>query len=210
MSPFGGFTLGHLGRRVSALVDDQLPPDERERALAHLVGCPHCRVLVDAEVTAKATLRTLGDPAPPPGLLAGLLDLGGPSGPLPRDRSGFPGSGPPASPGWSLAPRRPAGPAGRPGPLRRTDRGPARVAIVAVGAAGASLGLAFAAGGATPAPVAPAVVPAFDRLTTEHVRTTGGTLFSDPPAVTAALPGASTPRHASPSPRSTATTTAAP
>ena len=46
---------GHLGRRVSALVDDQLPADERERALRHLVDCLECRAQVDSERRAKLT-----------------------------------------------------------------------------------------------------------------------------------------------------------
>jgi hypothetical protein len=178
----------HLGGRVSAVVDDQMPADERERALTHLVVCDLCRAAVDAERRAKATLRSLPAPEPPAALLAGLLELGGPSGPLPRDRATFPGGrGSGTAPGWPSGSRRPGTgfPAGRPGLLRRSGRAPVRVAIAAVGVAGASLGLAFAAGGSTSAPVGPAVVPAFDAMTAEHLRQAPGSPFTDLAAVTA-------------------------
>jgi hypothetical protein len=60
--------------------------------------------------------------------------------------------------------------------------------------AGASLGLAFAAGGSTSAPVTPTVVPAFDAMTAEHLRQASSGPFSDLAAVTAlgnAAPGRS-------------------
>lgn len=55
---------GHIGSRVSALVDGQLSPVEEERAWAHVLGCPGCRRLVQREGWTKNQLRLLGQPAP--------------------------------------------------------------------------------------------------------------------------------------------------
>jgi len=39
----------HLGIQVTALVDDQLSHDERDRALAHVTRCEQCRVAMEQE-----------------------------------------------------------------------------------------------------------------------------------------------------------------
>ena len=66
---------GHLGTRVSALVDGQLPAGEEERAWSHVLTCPGCRALVEQEGWTKRQLGTLGAPdsADPPGQLLGSL-----------------------------------------------------------------------------------------------------------------------------------------
>jgi anti-sigma factor RsiW len=52
--------MGHLGTRVSALLDGQLPPDEAERAWAHVHACHLCRDLVEREGWVKTRLSGLG------------------------------------------------------------------------------------------------------------------------------------------------------
>lgn len=68
--------MSHLGWRISALVDGQLPPDETERVLVHVVGCPECSAELGAARAARAALAGIGDvPSPDPGLSARLLAL---------------------------------------------------------------------------------------------------------------------------------------
>ena len=55
MTSFGGH-LGHLGPRVSALLDGQLTADEAERAWAHVHGCHLCRDQVEREGWIKTRL----------------------------------------------------------------------------------------------------------------------------------------------------------
>ena len=68
---------GHLGDRVSALVDGQLSAPEQERAWAHVMSCPGCRRLVEREGWLKTRLGTLSDPTAEarPGLLGSLYDV---------------------------------------------------------------------------------------------------------------------------------------
>lgn len=47
---------GHLGPRVSALLDGQLPAEEAERAWAHVHGCHLCRDQVEREGWIKTRL----------------------------------------------------------------------------------------------------------------------------------------------------------
>lgn len=51
--------IGHLGARVSALLDGQLPPDEAERAWSHVYSCHECRDLVEREGWVKTRLAGL-------------------------------------------------------------------------------------------------------------------------------------------------------
>lgn len=66
--------IGHLGARVSALLDGQLSPAEAERAWAHVHACHFCRDLVEREGWVKTRLAGLsfGD-APTPAELKGTL-----------------------------------------------------------------------------------------------------------------------------------------
>ena len=76
--------IGHLGSRVSALLDGQLAPEEAERAWAHVHTCHACRDLVEREGWVKTRLAGLsfgGTPAPDH--LKGSLLSG--SDPLPGD-----------------------------------------------------------------------------------------------------------------------------
>jgi len=69
--------IGHLGPRVSALLDGQLEPAEAERAWAHVHACHFCRDLVEREGWIKTRLAGLsfGD-APTPSDLKGTLAHG--------------------------------------------------------------------------------------------------------------------------------------
>ncbi|MCW2791640.1 MAG: hypothetical protein JWO76_738 [Nocardioides sp.] len=77
--------IGHLGPRISALLDGQLSPEEAERAWVHVHACHACRDQVEREGWVKTRLAGLsygGGPAPEH--LKGSL-LGGPAGVPPGD-----------------------------------------------------------------------------------------------------------------------------
>ena len=74
--------MTHLGSWLSALADGQLPPDETERALAHVATCPHCAGELAAARAARSTLAAAAAAEalePAPDLTARLLSLA-PSG----------------------------------------------------------------------------------------------------------------------------------
>ena len=50
----------HVGSRVSALVDGQLPEAEAERVWSHVMVCPACRRLVEQEGWTKTRVRGTG------------------------------------------------------------------------------------------------------------------------------------------------------
>ena len=77
--------IGHLGSRVSALLDGQLPPDETERAWAHVHTCHFCRDQVEREGWVKTRLAGLSfGTADAPAHLKGSL-LGSPLSVPPGD-----------------------------------------------------------------------------------------------------------------------------
>lgn len=57
---------GHLGDKVAALVDGQLPPAVEERAWSHVHACPGCRRLVEHEAWTKRRLERLAVGGPHP------------------------------------------------------------------------------------------------------------------------------------------------
>jgi anti-sigma factor RsiW len=74
--------MGHLGARVSALLDGRLSADETERAWAHVHVCHACRDLVEREGWVKTRLAGLSQatgaaPAHLKGSLLGGEALGG-------------------------------------------------------------------------------------------------------------------------------------
>lgn len=86
--------IGHLGTRVSALLDGQLPPAEAERAWAHVHTCHLCRDLVEREGWIKTRLSGLsGDAGHAPDHLKGSLRCGAP---LPSGPAGWGHSAPDA------------------------------------------------------------------------------------------------------------------
>ena len=81
--------IGHLGSRVSALLDGQLPPEETERAWAHVHLCHFCRDAVEREGWIKTRLAGLSaGPQAASDHLKGSLLCGGsvPAGPVDHDR----------------------------------------------------------------------------------------------------------------------------
>lgn len=66
--------IGHLGTRVSALLDGQLSAEETERAWGHVHHCHVCRDLVEREGWVKTRLAGLsfGDDCAPAGLKGSL------------------------------------------------------------------------------------------------------------------------------------------
>ena len=70
--------MGHLGARVSLLLDGQLPPAEAEKAWEHVHACHACRDLVEREGWIKTSLAGLsfGETTAPDHLKGSLL--GGP------------------------------------------------------------------------------------------------------------------------------------
>ena len=126
--------MSHLGERVTSLVDGQLSVEGAERALMHIAGCRDCRDAVETERLMKQRLASLGVPEPADLLVRRLLDLAGPSGPLPPRSGHVPGSPRPdlvaslnsiaaqSNPGWSVEPTR--GPALRPPGRRGSSRPP--------------------------------------------------------------------------------------
>ncbi|MDQ1290101.1 MAG: hypothetical protein QG622_3667 [Actinomycetota bacterium] len=70
--------MTHLGERVSALVDGQLPIDALERAHSHLARCRECRDAVEAERLMKVRLSCLPEPGPEAGFLGRLVAIGAP------------------------------------------------------------------------------------------------------------------------------------
>ena len=66
--------IGHLGSRVSALLDGQLSAEESERAWAHVHACHACRDLVEREGWVKTRLAGLSfGETPTPDHLKGSL-----------------------------------------------------------------------------------------------------------------------------------------
>jgi hypothetical protein len=80
--------IGHLGSRVSALLDGQLSPEEEERAWEHVHVCHLCRDAVEREGWVKTRLAGLsfGGASAPDRLKGSLVDaLAGPGGTPPGD-----------------------------------------------------------------------------------------------------------------------------
>jgi hypothetical protein len=68
--------IGHLGSRVTALLDGRLPAAEEERAWEHVHACHPCRDAVEREGWVKTRLAQLGcsSTASPSSLRQSLLD----------------------------------------------------------------------------------------------------------------------------------------
>ena len=125
--------MNHLGARLAAYVDGELPPQTRDMVEAHLAHCPECRAEVAAERRLKDGLAGLGVPDPSAKLLGNLLDIAGPGGAGAPVRPVVP-----VSPG--LRPAVPGAPA--PGPsflARRRSMAAAGVVSVAAVTLGAAL-----------------------------------------------------------------------
>jgi anti-sigma factor RsiW len=110
----------HLGERVSAFVDGALADDARDRSLVHLAGCPECHEQVEAARLLKSRLVALPAPEISTALIARLLAMAEPGGPIPPRPARLPGQPRPAS-----APRPVATVPGRPTPGRPAASRPA-------------------------------------------------------------------------------------
>ncbi|WP_205717434.1 anti-sigma factor family protein [Actinomadura soli] len=193
-----------LGERLTALVDGELGHEERDRALAHLARCDHCRDEVASLRKLKGRLRGLDetDELPSPDFLTRLRTLPAAAG------STAPGDVPPAPAGPLSEPladpfaggaarhaARPLRSATRPvrpsNSARPRDNRPAGRAAAALGvqprrrylvmgAATLFLGLggaSYVVGGGDDAPT---VTPAFDRYAVQHALTSGDAPMTDP------------------------------
>ncbi|WP_183093898.1 hypothetical protein [Nocardioides stalactiti] len=67
--------MGHLGARVSALLDGQLSRAEADEAWAHVYACHACRDLVEREGWVKTRLAGLCEGGASPDLKGSLLSL---------------------------------------------------------------------------------------------------------------------------------------
>lgn len=75
--------MGHLGERLTALVDGELGHAERDRALSHLAACDSCRREADALRRLKRRISALSEPRPSGDLMTALFELSEPGEPLP-------------------------------------------------------------------------------------------------------------------------------
>ncbi|TDD38021.1 hypothetical protein E1287_06900 [Actinomadura sp. KC06] len=188
-----------LGERLTALVDGELGHEERDRALAHLACCDHCRDEIASLRKLKGRLRGLDETGelPSPDFLIRLRTLpaaaGSPApGDVPLEPAG-PAAEPLAAAQHTARPirsatrlsRQPSG--ARPRDNRPAGRGAAAALAVqprrrylVMGAATLFLGLGGASyvvgGGEDP----PTVTPAFDRYAVQHALTSGDAPMTDP------------------------------
>lgn len=163
--------MNHLDDLAAALVDDELRPSERDRALAHVAGCAPCREVVDAQRRTKSRLAGVTDPRPDAELVARLLAVASsPAQPADVVRGSARSLGPAA---------------GRPRPrgLRRTRPVPARGRSVGRTAAGLLSAVAVALGGAVLLGGAQGdVTPPVSTYVADHSATNGSSPLSDPAA----------------------------
>jgi anti-sigma factor RsiW len=144
----------HLGRWLSALVDDELDAVERDRILNHLAGCTPCRVEANELRAIKRRMVALGQSAADAATSGRVVQLARMSGSRPSRLA-------------HLAPRLSG-----PGPVRGWWPRPGSAGLlVAGGSAGAvviALGLTAFLLGTQRASPAPRVTPAVDAYWLEH------------------------------------------
>lgn len=185
----------HLGAALGPLVDGELTHPERERALAHLAGCPGCRGDVEAHRRLKATLSGLGGPVPRPDLAGRLLDLARAEAAAQQQSPDAPAAaGPRRSAVFAPPPPGAARTDGRRGTADRRARPAARSTrrrrgrAVAGGSGAVLVGLGAVLLLGAPRAEGPVVDPGQSRLVVEHVAVSGEVPLSTPPvgaAVTA-------------------------
>jgi anti-sigma factor RsiW len=210
--------MSHLGDRLSALVDDELSHDERDRLLAHLAACQDCRAEAAALRALKRRVGALGDAVMDVRLLARLVELAEPGEPAaarPRvfHRSDAPRAALLMYPDTPVTGRGPRGgrhapgrPPARPAAGRRAEgaaaprrrglvsrphgrrRAPYVVAGVASFLVVGVAGLSFAVGGGGQGAQSPRVTPPVEMFTVEHSVTTGEVPFANPAATFSAMP----------------------
>jgi Putative zinc-finger len=155
--------MSHLGQRLSALIDGELGPAERDRVLAHLARCDACRQEAVALRALKQRMHSLGEAMVDSALTGRLMAMAASGGPGER------------------------GPAWRPRALYAAARwlaaGLVASAMATVGAA------AFMVGGEQQDP-GPKVTPAVDSFLVQHEIVTGDMPVAPAAAASPAQPGA--------------------
>lgn len=154
--------MSHLGRWLSALVDEELDGAERDRVLNHLARCQPCRQEANALRALKRRMTALGDNAADSAIAGRLIELA-------RSDSDLVGRAAysPWAATWLASP--PGGPALGRHQIRSSWMlavGSAGVALTAIGA------VAFMLGGPQPAP-APRITPAVEVFWQQHGYDTG-------------------------------------
>ena len=146
--------MSHLGRWLSALVDGELDPQERDRVLNHVAGCQGCLDEVNAMRALKRRLTALGETSTDDAIAGRLIDL------AQSDQARLPGA--------VLGPVRP-------GRARRREAGQAwRVTASSAGSVIAVIGIAaFLLGNSAAAPPAPKVTPSVDSYLLQHAYDAG-------------------------------------
>jgi anti-sigma factor RsiW len=176
--------MSHLGRWLSALVDGELDPEERDRVLNHLARCDGCLGEANAMRALKRRLTALGEASDDSAIAGRLIELSqaGPdhSGP---DRTGPDQAGPDrASPGSMWASWQARAPWPKSGTTAlRSRRPPAAWPLrswrLAAGSAGSALvAMSFAAfllGSTQTDPPVPKVTPAVDSYWSQHIYDAG-------------------------------------
>src|SRR5262249_15002023 len=71
----GGRAMSHLGRWLSALVDGELDPAERDRVLNHLAGCRSCLREANEMRALKRRLTALGDSSDDGAIAGRMIEL---------------------------------------------------------------------------------------------------------------------------------------
>lgn len=77
--------FGHLGAKVSALVDDRLDPEQRDRALDHLQRCQECTTLVAQHRRQRRLAGEMRTPPVPSALEDRLLAMAAGSTNMPAE-----------------------------------------------------------------------------------------------------------------------------
>jgi anti-sigma factor RsiW len=160
--------MSHLGQQLSALIDGELSDFERDRVLAHLVGCDACRGEAVALRALKRRVRALGEAMADTALTGRLMAM---SAPGERNPSG---SRPPSRAGHRYP------------PARYFAAGIFAVVVVGLGTT------AFMVGG-DEQPPGPKVTPAVDMYMIQHAIVTGG-VPATPSATVAPAPASAVPQ----------------
>jgi anti-sigma factor RsiW len=174
--------MSHLGQRLSALIDGELSPEERDRVHAHLAACEACRAEARELRELKSTMRGLTDVPADDALNHRLVAIAEPGAPVPPRRRARRGK-PRPRPG-----DRPFGDSAR--PYGRSGRRRGKFVVIGV-ASGVMVGLgvtAFSLGGGQSAP-GPRITPPVDMYSIEHAMTTGEVPFGG----SAVVPGRDNP-----------------
>jgi anti-sigma factor RsiW len=170
--------MSHLGRWLSALVDGELDPEERDRVLNHLAHCDGCLSEANAMRALKRRLTALGGTSDDSAIAGRLIELGQ-AGP---DRPGPDQAADQAGPDSLRASWQADAPWPKSGTTAVRSRGPSaprplRSWRLAAGSAGSALvAISFAAfllGSSQTDPPAPKVTPAVDSYWSQHIYDAG-------------------------------------